>query len=663
MTPDYALRPQADRLARLLADARGAEILAELQRLSVMLHTTASPPEPGEAADGPADVGIWRAERLPEGTALRRREVEGVDLWHWADADYVPPPPAGARRLVLIGESVARGWAYEPAINPAMALARQLEGAAPGAYQCVDLAQSGATAEDLAKIVGQLHRIEPDIVVVMAGNNWGCLPEDPAISLSDLVEIVRAEDYPALRRRFISQVIVPRAEAVVRSLRNLHREHGTEIVVVLPEFNLRGWAPPKDIDLPVLPDARFAGWHKLSEGAELACREGRWADVIAAAREMTELDGGTSPVPGQLIGQAAAALGNGALAREGLESSRDALTGLGIAGTPRILREARDALISFADQEGLPCVDMGTALAAADLPELPDPRFYFDYCHLTDQGIELVMSRVADTVLGQPAGTARPGPGVEPWLQAALQLISAAHGAFHGQPAEAVTAHLQLAIDAFPDATMAMTWLLDVLEGAGPVWARPAVEHLAGLGPGAALFGPVLHSRSMPPELWTLRACLGQVLERLPAEAPPVVDLLAAPFQDGHKPPNLAPGRAFYQATGQRSAFAFAVTQPVAGQLTICYRTPGPPGAAAGVMVNDRQVGTLAPAASWVTATVPIPAQVLQPGVNWLHVRWPVPVIDAARKQADDAAAMTRGEFPYVLPVFGELFDASLALG
>jgi len=673
MAPEE-MRTEANRLAALLADVRGAEILAGLQQLAAAVRDPqALLPGGGCGAaglpGGPGDVALWHAERVPGGTELRRRNLDGqlgcggINPWYWSDFDYVPPPH-GARRVVLIGESVARGWAYDPMISPFLVLSRQLDKLAPGRFQCVDLAQSGATAEDLIGLIRQLPALEPDVVVVFAGNNWACLPEAPTLDfMADSVSAVRDGGYPQLRRCFLDSVIMPRAQKVRNELLRLHAACGTQIVVVLPEFNLWGWVPPAGIDLPVISADGFATWHQLRAGAERARGQGRWPEVLTAAGQMAALDGGTSPVPGQLIGQAGVALGDGAAARAGLEASRDALTGLGITDTPRTTSGIRELLAAFARDHGFALVDMGAAVASAEVPQLPDPRYFFDYCHLTDEGMELVMSRVAEVVAGVPAQTARAGPGVEPPLRAFMHVVSAAHGAYHGQGTGYVRTHLRLAVAACPDMPAAMTWLLDVLEGAGPFWARPAIEHLAGLGPGSALLSPVLLSQSMPPELWALRACLAEELSRVVVDAPAAADLLVAPTREGFRPANWSKPRAFYQATAHRSVFCFAARGPADAALHLRYRMPGPARSAAAVTVNGTDIGTIPPSPRWATASLGCPAAVIRPGVNELSISWPVPQVVDGDRQARDVSAMTRGELPYVLPVYGELFEASLALG
>jgi hypothetical protein len=669
VAPDEALRRQADELARLLSGARGAETLAALQRLRMHQAGPQAPPAaaaPVQAAGGGPDdgqdVGVWRTERSAAGVGLRRRDVD-ANPWHWARADYIPPA-AGAQRVILMGESVARGWGYDPVLNPAMALERQLDKAAPGRYQCVDLAQAGAMAEDLTRLVGQLPATAPDVVVVIAGNNWGCFPGSRAELISELANGLAGHGYATMRRRFIDTVMLPRARGLTDSLLALHAEHGVRVIVVIPDFNLRGWAPPPSVEVPLLASGRLTRWFELHARATRACDEQRWSDAAAAAREMAGLDGGTSPVTGQLLARAAIGLGDGTLARAGLEASRDALAGLGICYTPRIIREIRDLLAKFAAGNGFRCVDLGKALASEDIPELPDPTLFWDYCHLSDTGIERAMSAVADAVLDLPAGTTRPGPPpADAEFLALVQVVAAAQAAFLGQPASTVGLHLRLALQAEPDIRTVLTWLAETMEGTGPMWARPAVEPLSGLRPLASLFGHVALTTSTPAELWTLRGCLEEVLGRTPDTAPGAADLLADPFREGHRPPNLTPGRAYHTATARRARLAFGVTHPADSRVDLVYRGGAATGPDATVAVNDQLLGTLPPATGWTAARLEIPAAALRPGVNWLSIDWPEPDIDAERALAADCSAMARGELPFMLPVFGELFDARVTLG
>jgi hypothetical protein len=274
------------------------------------------------------------------------------------------------------------------------------------------------------------------------------------------------------------------------------------------------------------------------------------------------------------------------------------------------------------------------------------------------------MSAVADAVLDLPEGTTRPAPSpVDAEFRALVRIVAAAQAAFLGQPASSVDLHLRLALQAEPAIRTVLTWVAEVLEGTGPMWARPAAQPLSELRRLASLFGNVALRTSTPDELWTLRGCLEEVLGRTPDTAPCTADLLAGSLSEGHRPPNLTPGRAFHTATAARSRLAFGVTHPAQGLADLIYRRKAAAGQYATVAVNGTPVGTLPPAASWMPARLEIPAAALRPGVNWLTIDWPIPGIEAEHALAADLSAISRGEFPFMLPVFGELFDARITLG
>src|SRR5580692_8140366 len=111
--PPMALKPFVRALARLLAtDAgahaalrarltavRGRELLHEIDPR----HTAVPAPEP--VRFGAGRVGIWEARDTPGGREFVR--VPGANWRGWAQVDRIAPKHG--RRVVLLGESVARG--------------------------------------------------------------------------------------------------------------------------------------------------------------------------------------------------------------------------------------------------------------------------------------------------------------------------------------------------------------------------------------------------------------------------------------------------------------------------------------------------------------------------------------------------------------------------
>ncbi len=654
MTFDERLRPRAQRLAHLLADSRGADILAEFQRLASAQRADTTN---RLATQDSAHLGVWQAERDGRGVALRRRELPPSKLVGWADVDFVPPA-GDARRVVLVGESSARG------LDCTDVLARMLDAAAPGGFQCVNLMKTGGSVEELRRLTGQLPLARPEVVVLVAGNDWTGPPRPIAPATRAILgDAWRAGGYAALRRAYVTEVVLPRTRQVLDALVELHSAGGPRIVVMIPEFNLPGWAPPADIEVPMLEPDALRHWYDLYDEAVVARGERRFTDVALLAERLRLLDGGTSPIPGYLHATAAIAQNDGKTARAGLEDSRDTLVGLGVWHTPRILRDVQEALADLAHEHDFPCVDLRVVLDSAELPGMPSPDYLYSYCHLSDHGMEKAMAAIADAVLDHPTGSTPTGDGIPPEIRGAAHLTAAVFGALFGNPAELVTPRLRAAVAADPRVTEYLAALLDVLEGFGPMWCHAGIRTLATSPLAATLFGPQLLKSDHAPELWTLRECLSAVLGRAPATVPTEVDLLAAPEGPGHRPANQGAQRGYRQATTRDQTLAFALDQPRPGTLQLTYRMPNAPrGDRAPVSLNDRPIGTLTATDRWSGVEFALPQNATRVGVNRVRVRWPVPEVDQRRWRDTETAAIGRGAAMRVLPVFGELFEALVSI-
>src|SRR5215203_4850946 len=117
------LKDKANRLAQLFDSEEGERILKLITQLSeTQNHAGAFTQELSEPAD-PAEkirVRIWESVDDVHGRSFVR--VGTGERWHfWANVQRIPPK-GSRRRIVLVGESVARGLLYDPQFNPALAL-------------------------------------------------------------------------------------------------------------------------------------------------------------------------------------------------------------------------------------------------------------------------------------------------------------------------------------------------------------------------------------------------------------------------------------------------------------------------------------------------------------------------------------------------------------
>ncbi|HVQ40430.1 MAG TPA: hypothetical protein VMS31_23010, partial [Pyrinomonadaceae bacterium] len=138
------LKNTAYRLAQLFESEDGERILRLITQLSTCQDRTgSSTEEPTKPVNTPGKlrVGTWEATDEANGRAFVR--VNAGDPWHlWANVQRIPPK-GSRRRVVLLGESVARGLLYDPQFNPALALQEILNTACgPSDIEVVDLART-----------------------------------------------------------------------------------------------------------------------------------------------------------------------------------------------------------------------------------------------------------------------------------------------------------------------------------------------------------------------------------------------------------------------------------------------------------------------------------------------------------------------------------------
>src|SRR5262245_29282528 len=150
-SPDASgpLKAVANRLARMAALDEVANALRELRAFGVFPgqengDTVLTAGAEGQSHSHPQDdcrrVGIWE-KQTDSGHFVRRADM--IEEWHlWANAGRIFVNRA-KRRVILIGESVARGYLFDPQYTPAKALESILiSQLGPGEVEVVDLAKT-----------------------------------------------------------------------------------------------------------------------------------------------------------------------------------------------------------------------------------------------------------------------------------------------------------------------------------------------------------------------------------------------------------------------------------------------------------------------------------------------------------------------------------------
>src|SRR5262249_29826315 len=154
---------------------------------------------------------------------------------YWANIGRIDPK-RDKRRLVLLGESVARGYFYDPQFTPAMALESILRHRlGQGEFEVIDLARTSLEMEGLSELAQSALALEPDAIVIFAGNNWGLtFTNDPRI-LSDpemllaISAILSKQGVPGLKR-FLEERLASDVRRLVKQIASLYE--ALEIPVV-----------------------------------------------------------------------------------------------------------------------------------------------------------------------------------------------------------------------------------------------------------------------------------------------------------------------------------------------------------------------------------------------------------------------------------------------
>ena len=111
------------------------------------------------------NVGLWEP-KIANGKVAFVRRMDAMAEWtYWADVARIEPK-GEKLRVLLIGESVARGYLYDPVFNPALALQMILEAQfGEGQVEVIDLARTNLGFQVLELALSALQ-MEPDVAIV-----------------------------------------------------------------------------------------------------------------------------------------------------------------------------------------------------------------------------------------------------------------------------------------------------------------------------------------------------------------------------------------------------------------------------------------------------------------------------------------------------------------
>jgi hypothetical protein len=667
--PYEQLKPVVGRLAEVLAGNDGAAILALMQRAGLLT----APPAPGAKAgeDEGVRVGVWT--RQGEGAAARfvRRESAQKEWSLWADVAEIPPKGT-KKRIALLGESVARGFYLDPHFSPSIALEGTLAAAVGrDEVEVVDLGRIDLTRRGLLELAQAALALQPDALVIMAGNNWSPVGDLQPGDVNEVARLLRGGLPPV--KAFLEGREALFSRFSINFLGRLAAQAGIPVVFVLPEYNLAGWQPEVR-GVPFLPDRSSTRWDAAWEAAQTALAAGDLDTAEAAGRELVDIDQGIVGAGPSILARCALKRGQAEEARRFLEMARDAEIWMSLPLTPRVCGATQNAIRAAAPAAGLQLVDLPLRFGEYLEGALPDDRLFLDFCHLSAEGIRVSMAAAAEPLLRALWGKERSwrallaeGPSPSGPAQARAQLRAALYASWHGQPTAALEARCLSALRDDPALADTMLDVLELCHRRLPLLSS-AFNRLVGRDAGdARWYGTFLFAMQHASLADAIVRTLATVRPEAAARCEEVRrseygvnaagrDLLD-PRASVHSRLQLdgMVGGGFYRAYGRESRFLLTTSGPGPVELDITYRVaPGAVAEPVEIRLNGAPVQRVETGLGWSTVHLELSARALRPGLNELVVRWPALSVTGEAGLAAAARKVELGlapEPPY--PLFG----------
>jgi hypothetical protein len=704
--PPELLKSFANRLARLAYSEDGQQV-TRLLRLTNLLGGS---PEQNVASGSLDDVGQRKNNQpsettLPERIGIWERKQENgkpyfvrskdmLEEWnYWANIGRIEPKGA-KQRVVLIGESVARGYLYDPQYTPAMALEKILQSQwGKDQVEVIDLARTnqGMQVRELAIAALQL---EPDAVIIFSGNNWrGCFP--PQFSDVPYIDTLLREEGVAGPKRFAEEKLEAEVRRIVNDVASAYASKGVPLVWIIPEFNLGDWRDPL-INAPHLLNGRNEEWITLWEDAQRAFKANDFHSAADLAQHMTEIDQQTSVAGLYILAECSQKLGDLDAARRYLQLARDSVIwDSSKSASPRIYSVSQKALREETAKYKNEVVDSPELFRQYLKGGIPDRRLFLDYCHLTTEGIQITMAAAAACVLRAMKGTDIAWSALVPQacvpsheVEAEAAFLAAVHNAHWWQSADLVWHYCAEAVRFSPEIAKVMNYFIDLQTRRTPMLMCKSAQQVSELGSPLIQHYLLRYNYQQLDEV--LLEGVVQALRQLNIEAQPRLDQLrqeehsiASRDTDlldyyycsaGGQPQEVVwvlPRRDrfvrreshFYKAYWLESKFVFIGKAHCPVKLQITARVPNPTASTdpVAIQVNGIVVARIPVGREWESWEVMVSANTVNDGINEVIVRWPMPEFPGKAGYLGVIHDLAEESIPEFFCIFGEIhtFTAS----
>jgi hypothetical protein len=640
------------------------------------------------------NVGIW-GRKVINGKVTFVRRLEAMDEWHfWADVGRIDAK-SEKLRVLFEGESVARGFLYDPGFTPAFALQTILEEQfGTEQVEVIDLARTNLGYE-LKEVAHAALQLEPDIAIIFAGNNWGFA--QPTFANIGEIDKAMATEGMAGVKRVCDEYIARTVRSMVSEIALEYQTSGIPLIWIIPESNLANWREPFT-NAPYLPENRNREWITVVKEGWKALSDGDTAAAEKLAARVVELDEGTCAAGYYILADCCRLANDADGQRKYLELARDAQSwDVAIMFTPKPYALSQQILREELLKCGAQIVDLPALFKEYLNGEVPGNRIFLDYCHLTTEGIQVAMGAAASGVLRALKGIEQPWHTLirdhiapSPEIEAEALFLAAIHDAHHYQSYEMVHHFCARAVKHSPHVAELMLKFIDLqVQDKAPLHMSETDSQILRLG------SPLIHrylSRRNDKRLdKVLLTAIADALEEIGIPARERLERLYREehstrfaetnlldsyyYQSAGQPHELAALASdsfradgeprYYRAYWPESKFVFIGEAGYAVNLSLTCRLPSRSLAEAKISVecNGKPQVEITVSKEWSSWEITVPAEVVRDGVNEIEVRWPIPEFRTDEVLSEGVLKLCRQMYPEYYPIFGEIHSFTASVG
>ncbi|PCC14203.1 MULTISPECIES: hypothetical protein [unclassified Pseudoalteromonas] len=687
---------RADRLANMMQHQESKELVHLLRQLGLEPGDTA----PKKNSKQHNHIGIWKLadQDKQQGveSAAYERDPAMADVWPmWAQNPRIEAVTQ-KKRIVYLGESAARGFLYDPMYTPAQVLQSILQSRfGEEEVEVVDLARTNADLTTISELAEAAVALNPDALVIFAGNNWGVGANQDAPLLATLADGLREQGVSGFRRQ-IETCLEADIKALVDKVDDLYGKNDIPVSWVIPEFCLQDWRDPPS-NAPWLVTGRNQQWQELYAQATAAIHEAKFDRAQELANQMLVLDEENCSVTHYLLAEVYEQQGETQKRRVHLQAACDAACwDFMRSNSPRMLSVSSNTLkaeVSLNKQHVIDLPEVFSQYLNADSNacenKLPGRELFLDYCHLSSEGIKVAMAAIASHHIKLWAGETfelQPlmGKSTDISLQTESEghFLAAIHNAHWGQSAELVEYFCEQALEKDQAIAEVMQLFMEVQTRSDlPLWMHKASEQLMEqVSPNLQrylfnmefkCFDKVLFD-AMTSALEKRGIKAGQRLLETRLSNLQVneqaTDLLN-PFFHSTAISNAQTGKgneggtpAYFQAYDLQNHFSFVARNDRDLLLTATLRLGVQLASELPVklLCNGAIIAEIQAGKRWKTQTITMAAELLNEGVNQLTLSWKSELPQSEDRLKLAANALELRQVPKLFPVFGNLFQLSV---